>query len=193
MRSLSVFNHMSVDGYFVDLKGDMTFARKDHADAEWRAFVAENAGSGGALLFGRVTYELMASYWPTPVALTNDPEVAGHMNALPKVVFSRTLQRASWANTTLVRGDAAAAIRKMKAEPGPSMAILGSGKLVAALAPEGVIDEYQVVVNPVVLGGGRTMFDGVREKLALRLIRTRAFGNGCVLLCYQPLEAVPRP
>ena len=187
MRKLLVFNHVSLDGYFVDKNGDMSWAKADHQDAEWNAFVAENASGEGVLLFGRITYELMAGFWPTPFAIENMPVVAEGMNSMPKVVFSRTLDQASWNNTTLVKGDLAAEIRKMKQEPGEGMAILGSGSIVSQLAQEGLIDEYQIVVNPVVLGAGRTMFDGVKEKLSLKLTKTRAFGNGNVLLCYEPM------
>ena len=186
MPRLVVFNHVSVDGYFVDPKGDMSFAHGNRDDAEWNAFVAGNAAGGGVLLFGRVTYDLMRSYWPTPQALARDPVVAERMNARPKVVFSRTLDAATWANTRLVKSDVAAEVRRMKRESGSDMAILGSGTIVSQLAATGLIDEFQIVVNPVVLGGGRTMFDGVRERLALRLTRTRAFANGSVLLCYHP-------
>jgi len=151
------------------------------------AFVADNAKGGGQLLLGRITYELMAGYWPTPVAIKNDPIVAERMNSLPKVVFSRTLDKASWHNTTLAQGDLAAAVRAMKSEPGPDMAILGSGSIVSQLAQESLIDEYQIVVNPVVLGKGRTMFDGVQKMLPLKLTKTRTFGNGKVYLCYEPM------
>ena len=184
MRKLVVFNNVTLDGYFADMNGDMSWAHKQ--DAEWNAFVQENASGGGQLLFGRITYELMTSYWPTPCAMKNDPIVAERMNNLPKVVFSRTLDKASWNNTKLVKGDMAAEIRKMKKEPGKDMAILGSGSIVSQLAQEGLIDEYQIVVNPVVLGKGRTMFDGIKEKLTLKLTKTRTFGNGNILLCYEP-------
>jgi dihydrofolate reductase len=129
----------------------------------------------------------MAGYWPTPYAIKNDPIVAERMNNLPKVVFSRTLDKASWNNTKLIKGDMAAEMRKMKKEPGKDMAILGSGSIVSQLAQEGLIDEYQIAVNPVVLGQGRTMFDGIKEKLTLKLTKTRTFGNGNVLLCYEPM------
>jgi dihydrofolate reductase len=109
------------------------------------------------------------------------------MNNMPKVVFSRTLEKASWKNTKLVKGDIAAEVRKMKGEPGPDMAILGSGSIVSQLAQAGLIDEFQVVVNPIVLGKGRTLFEGVEEKIALKLIRSRAFGNGNVVLYYEPM------
>ena len=185
MRKLIVFNHVTLDGYFTDRTGDMSWAHKQ--DAEWNAFAKENSSGNGELLFGRITYELMASYWPIPLAMKNDPVLAERMNKLSKVVFSRTLDKASWSNTKLVKGDLAAEVRKMKKESGEGMAILGSGSIVSQLAGEGLIDEYQIVVNPIVLGSGRTMFDGIKNKLPLKLTKTRAFGNGNVLLCYQPM------
>jgi dihydrofolate reductase len=187
MRKLIVFNNVTLDGYFTDMNGDMSWAHKDEQDAEWNAFVGGNASGGGELLFGRITYDLMASYWPTPAAIKNDPVVAEGMNNLPKVVFSRTLARPSWNNTKLVKGDIAAEVRKMKKEPGKDMVIMGSGSIVSQLAQEGVIDEYQIVVIPVVLGKGRTMFDGIKRKLTLKPTKTRAFGNGNVVLCYEPM------
>ena len=187
MRKLIVFNHVSLDGYFTDAKGDMSFARNDRQDAEWDAFVASNASGGGTLLFGRITYELMASFWPTPFAAESMPVVAERMNNLPKVVFSRTLDKASWNNTKLVKSDMTGEIRRMKKELGEDMVIFGSGSIVSQLAQEGLIDEYQIVIDPVALGKGRTMFDGIKDKLPLKLKKTRAFGNGNVLLCYEPM------
>jgi dihydrofolate reductase len=186
MRRLIVFNQVTLDGYFTDRDGDISWAHKDSHDAEWKAFVEGNADSGGLLLFGRITYELMASFWPTPAAAQFDPVLAERMNNLPKVVFSRTLDQVSWSHSKLVKGDLATEVRKMKQETGEDMAILGSGSIVAQLAQEGLIDEYQVVVNPVVLGQGRTMFEGLKERLNLKLTKTRTFGNGNVLLCYEP-------
>ena len=188
MPKLIVFNHMSLDGYFKDANGDMRFAQNPIPDAEWDAFVAGNAsGGGGILVFGRVTYELMASFWPTPLAAEQMPEVAEGMNKLPKIVFSRTMHAASWNNTRLVKDDLAGEIRRLKQqEEGHDMLIFGSGTLVSQLTQEGLIDEYQIIVDPVALGEGRTMFEGIKEKLTLKLIKTRSFGNGNVLLCYEP-------
>jgi dihydrofolate reductase len=186
MPRLTVFNSTSLDGYFSDANGDMSFAHNRNPDPEWDAFVAGNASGGGTFLFGRVTYELMAGFWPTPFAAEQMPVVAERMNNLAKVVFSRTLDQVSWKNTRLVKGDMAAEVRRMKADPGSGMAILGSGSVVSQLARAGLIDEYQIVVVPVVLGRGRTMFDGVGRTLPLALTRTRAFANGNVLLCYEP-------
>jgi dihydrofolate reductase len=184
MRKLVVFNMVSLDGFFVDSKGDMSWAHKN--DAEWNGFVSGNASGSGVLVFGRVTYELMAGYWPTAMALQNSPVVAKGMNDMPKIVFSRTLDKASWNNTKLVKGDLAAEVRKLKQEPGPNMVILGSGSLVSQLAQQDLIDEYQMALSPIVLGKGRTLFEGVREKLNLKLTTSRTFGNGTVFVCYQP-------
>jgi len=186
MRKLIVFNHMSLDGYFTDIKGDMSFAHNSNQDAEWDAFVASNATGGGMLLFGRITYELMASFWPTPLAVESMSVVAERMNNLPKIVFSRTLDKASWNNTRLVKDDMIGEVRRVKQEPGVDMVIFGSGSIVSQLAGVGLIDEYQIVVDPVALGDGRTMFVGMKDRLSLKLKTSRVFSNGNVLLCYEP-------
>jgi dihydrofolate reductase len=185
MRRLISFTQVTLDGYFTGRNGDLSWAHEGQQDAEWNAFVAENASGGGRLLFGRGTYELMMSYWPTPTARENDPVVAERMNNLPKVVFSRTLDKVSWSNTRLVKGDLATEVRRLKHESGEGMTILGSGSLVSQLAQAGLIDEYQIVVKPVALGEGRTMFEGITQKLRLKRTTTRTFTNGNVLLSYE--------
>ena len=184
MPKLIAFEQVSLDGFFVDGKGDMSWAHK--RDPEWTEFAGSNASGDAALLFGRVTYEMMASFWPTPAAMETMPAVAKGMNQLPKIVFSQTLKQASWQNTTLVKHDLVAHVRKLKSEPGPGVAILGSGSIVSQLAQAGLIDEFQIVVNPIVLGQGRTLFEGVKEKIALKLVKSQAFGNGNVVLYYVP-------
>ncbi|GAO04958.1 dihydrofolate reductase family protein [Anaeromyxobacter sp. PSR-1] len=185
MRRLIVFNQLSVDGHLSDPHGDMSWAKED-ADEEFDRFTAARARAGGVLLFGRITYQLMESYWPTPDAARALPEVARHMNRLPKVVFSRTLAEARWQNTTLVRDDPVAAVRRMKARPGPGMAILGSGTLVSQLADAGLVDAYELILNPVALGAGRSIFEGIHRRLKLRLTESRAFANGKIFVCYAP-------
>lgn len=185
MRKLLVFNSVTIDGYFTDKNNDMSWAHRQQ-DAEWNEFVAGNAKSGGELLFGRITFELMQSYWPTEAAAKQFPEVAEQMNNLPKVVFSRTLNDVSWQNTRLIKGNLAEEVRKLKQEDGDDMVIMGSGSIVSQLALEDVIEEYQLAVNPIVLGAGRTMFEGITDKLNLKLTKSRTFKNGNVLLCYEP-------
>ncbi len=187
MQKLSVFNNVSLDGYFTDASGDMNFAQNPQPDPEWDAFVAGNArGGGGTFLFGRLTYEMMASYWPTPAAAAAMPVVAKTMNETPKVVFSRTLDRADWNKTKLFKSNLAEEVRKLKEGPGQGILIFGSGTIVSQLAREGLIDEYQIILTPVALGKGRTMFEGLEGKLPLQLISSRNFRNGNIFLCYQP-------
>lgn len=186
MRRVIAFEQVSLDGFFVDAGGDMSWAHKD--DPEWNAFAGGNASGDATLLFGRVTYEMMASFWPTPAAKEKLPAVADGMNKMPKVVFSRTLDKASWKNTTLVKGDPASEVRKMKSGSGPDMVILGSGTIVSQLTQAGLVDEFQMVVNPIVLGQGRTLFEGVKGKHPLKLVKTRAFGNGNVVLYHHPVK-----
>ncbi len=182
MRKLIVFESVSVDGYFVDRGGDMSWAH--NPDEEFDAFTAENAKGGGTLVFGRITYELMAGWWPTSEAARMAPDVAAAMNRLPKVVFSRTMEKADWANTRLIKSDPVAAIRALKAEAGTDLVIMGSGSLVALLARAALIDEYQLVLVPVVLGGGRTLFQGAEKSIPLTLAESRGFKNGNVFLRY---------
>lgn len=189
LRQLVVFENVTLDGYFTGANNDFSWAhdpKMSAPDPEFDAFVAGNAAGGGELLFGRITYEMMAGYWPTSMARERDPVVAERMNALPKVVFSRTLKAAPWSNTRLVRSDLAATVRGMKAAPGDALVVLGSGSIVAQFAAAGLIDELQLVVNPVALGAGRTLFEGVGERLSLELASARTFPGGKVLLCYRP-------
>lgn len=182
MARLSSFIMVSLDGCYADARGDMSFAHRD--DAEMRQFSAESARGGGGLVFGRVTYEMMTHYWPTPLAKKNDPEVAESMNARPKFVVSKTLQQATWNNTRIVQGDLAREIQKLKDESPVDLAILGSGALVAALASLELIDRYDVMINPVILGAGKRLFAGISRPPGLALEKTRAFANGCVLASY---------
>ena len=182
-RKLSAFIHVSLDGYFVDAHGDMSWAHRH--DAEWNRFVADNSRGGGALVFGRVTWEQMASYWPTPAARAANPVVAARMTQLPKYVFSKTLKKPKWKNTTVLKGPLAQAAKKLKRTAGPDLVILGSGSIVGQLIAEGLIDELQVVLNPIVLGAGRTPFEGTgTTQLTLR--SSRPFSNGNVVLTYVP-------
>jgi dihydrofolate reductase len=186
MRRLTVFNQQSLDGYFTDALGDMSFAHNPVQDPEWEAFVRGNASGGGELVFGRVTYELMAGYWPSPAAAERDPVVAKAMNDLPKVVFSKTMKRAEWSNTRLFGDDLPAALAALKREAGKDLVIMGSGSVVAQAARAGLVDEYQLVLVPVALGSGRTLFEGLERRARLRLIERRAFRNGNVALRYAP-------
>ncbi len=185
MARVMVFNNISLDGYFTDAHGDMGFGQNTRPDPEWDEYVRGNASGGGEglFLFGRITYDMMASYWPTPIAQSSMPQVAASMNNTPKVVFSRTLEQAGWQNSRLVKEDLAGEVRRLKAGD-RDMVIFGSGTIVSQLTRQHLVDEYQFIVVPVILGGGRTLFDGLKEKVPLQLVRSRSFANGNVLLVY---------
>jgi dihydrofolate reductase len=184
MRQLRSFTSISLDGFFTDARNDMSWAHKH--DDEWNAFTSSNAGGNGALLYGRVTYEMMKAFWPTPQAAQMLPEVAKAMNAMPKYVVSRTLDVADWQNTTVLRGDLVAEVQSLKASDGPDLVILGSGSLVSQLTEARLIDGYQLVLCPVVLGRGRTPFQTVPDPRTLTLKNTKSFKNGNVVLWYEP-------
>ena len=185
MRKVTVFNLVTLDGYIAGENGDISW---HNVDEEFQELANAASNSGNTLLFGRVTYELMAGFWPTPEAMKADPIVAAGMNRSEKIVFSRTLAKADWNNTRLVKDDMIGEVRRLKAGTGKDLAVLGSGSIVAQLAQEGLIDEYQVLLNPVAIGKGKTMFEGMTKRLALKLIDVRRFGNGNMLLKYEPVR-----
>lgn len=185
MRRLLVFENLSLDGFFADAGGSIGFAKNPQADPEFDAFVAQNAGGSGVLLFGRITYEMMADFWPTAAARQMLPDVAEGMNAREKIVFSRTLREAPWNNTTLISDDAVSYVRGLKAQPGPDLAVLGSGQIVSQLAQMRLVDEYQFVIAPVAIGHGRTLFETLGAALPLHLTNVRRFNNGNLFLSYE--------
>jgi dihydrofolate reductase len=181
MRTLRVFESISVDGYFTDASGDMSWAHAGREDAGFAEWVSANASGGGALLFGRKTYQMMEAYWPTPAAAQQMPAVAKGMNAATKYVASKTI-RPTWENSRLLKGDLLDAVRSLKASGGPDITVLGSGSVAAQLGEANLVDEYQFVIIPVALGGGRTVFTQGRK---LRLVDQRAFRRGNVVLTYR--------
>lgn len=184
MRKLRVFNTVSIDGYYTDANNDYSWAHVGADDPEVREFTKNNAQGRNALVFGRVTYELMKSWWPTPEAAKSMPEVAKGMNAAPKYVFSRTLRAAEWANTTLLSSDPAAEIKRIKESAGPDLTVLGSGTVVAQLTAAGLVDEIQLVVYPMVLGSGKSQFAGVSDRRRWNLSQSRTFQNGRIFVAY---------
>ena len=186
MARLSAFMNVSLDGCFADANDDMGAFHALHRDREFQAFTEENAKGGGVLAFGRKTYDMMAGYWPSPMATQQNPVVAAQMNARRKLVFSRKMKSAEWTNTTVLTGDLANEAKALKAAPGPDMVILGSASIVSQLSEAHLLDGLQLVVNPIAFGDGRKLLAGVNKILAWRLVRTCAFGNGAVFLDYAP-------
>ncbi|MDA8423036.1 MAG: dihydrofolate reductase family protein [Nitrospiraceae bacterium] len=182
MRKLLEFNMVSLDGYFEGPDRDISW---HNVDAEFNEYAVAMLDSVDLLLFGRVTYELMVRFWPTPEVIKSDPLVATRMNSLAKIVFSRTLGKAEWHNTRLVKEKIEEEIKKLKQGPGKDMVILGSGSIVSELTPPGLIDEHRIMVNPVILGKGNPLFKGINNKLDLELTHSKAFKSGNVLLYYR--------
>jgi dihydrofolate reductase len=178
----------SIDGFFEGPNRDLNW---HNVDAEFNDFAIAQLQEMDALLFGRVTYEMMASYWPTPAALEDDPVVAERMNNLPKFVASRRLTEVEWNNSQLLRSNIAEQVAELKQQPGKDLAIFGSSDLTVSLLQAGVVDELRILVNPIVLGQGKRLFEGLNQRVKLKLIKTRVFNSGNVLLYYRPESAGP--
>lgn len=150
-------------------------------DEDFARYVADMENHIDTILFGRVTYQMMAEYWPT----STEPE-ARMMNELPKIVFSRTLNEVEWSNSRLVKDNIAEEIGRLKRQPGKDIAMFGSANLASTFMRLGLIDEYRIFVNPVVLGSGNPMFEDVKSRTPLKLVKTETFRSGVVVLSYQP-------
>lgn len=187
MRKIGVFDSVTVDGFYAGPNGELDWFKHDD---ELNEFSSEQAKSGDTLIFGRTTYEMMAGYWPTPDAMKTNPVVAGIMNSIPKIVFSKTLKAVregpNWTNIRLLHEIRPEEIVKLKEQGGRGIAILGSGTIVQQFANLGLIDEYRLLVHPVVLGAGKPLFKNVK-RMNLRLLDTRTFKSGIVLLTYKPV------
>ena len=183
MRRLVSFMVMTLDGY---TEGPEHAFDWPNVDDEFNEFSVSQLNDIDILLFGRVTYEGMASFWPTPEAFEFDPVIAERMNTIPKVVLSSTLAEATWQNSTLVIEDAISAAAKLKQEDGKDLALFGSQTLTVSLLEAGLIDELRVLVNPILLSGGPTLFAGLHDRVPLTLMRTTVFCSGNVLLRYRP-------
>lgn len=185
MRKIIVSNNVTIDGFFAGPNGELDFFVWDD---EMAKFSTDQLKTMDTILLGRVTYQLFANYWPTPVAYKENPTIAPMMNDMQKIVFSRTLDRAEWKNTRLVKGNIAEEISKLKQQPGEDMVIFGSGVIVSEFAKLGLIDVYRLIVNPVVLGSGKPLFKGLDDKLKLKLLNAKAFRSGNVILAYEPMK-----
>ena len=183
MRKVFLFMMVTLDGFFEGPGQDIDW---HNVDEEFNEFALNQLNDVDTLLFGRVTYQGMASYWPTPFAKENDPIIADKMNTIPKIVFSKTLDKAEWQNTRLVKEHVAEEIANLKQQPGKDLAIFGSSDLAVSFIQMGLLDELRIMVNPVVLGSGKPLLKGIHDKLNLKLLKTMPFRSGNVLLYYQP-------
>jgi len=180
MRKIFLFMMVSVDGYFEGPGHDISW---HNVDAEFNVFANQQLKESGVLLFGHRTYELMASYWPTAKGAT-----AKFMNEMPKYVASHTPFTSDWSGTTVLSGDATHEIKKLKEQAGKDIALLGSNNLCVSLMEEGLVDEFRIMVNPVALGTGSSLFIGLSKTTKLQLIKTREFKSGNILNYYIPVK-----
>jgi len=174
---------MTLNGFFKGSNEDTSWHKHGGEEAKYSE---ESLKQGNILLFGRRTYEMMADFWPTPMARESFPKVAEGMNKAEKIVFSKTPFEPKWENTRVISGDIVEEMRKLKATSGKDMTILGSGTIISLFADQGLIDEYQFMIDPVALPEGTPVFKNVKGKLDLRLTGSKVFKSGVVLLNYQP-------
>lgn len=191
MRKIILMMSVSLDGYIEGPDRELDWHL---VDDELHTHFNERLSAMGAILNGRVTYELMAGFWPTadtdPSSTVPMVEFARIWRDMPKIVFSRTLERADW-NTTVVRDLVPEEVMELKAQPGGDL-VLGGADLAAAFMRHDLIDEYRLYVHPIVIGQGKPMFQPSDATITLRLAETRTFGNGVVLLRYQRPDAPDR-
>lgn len=173
----------SLDGFFEGPNHEIDW---HNVDEEFNEFAIKQLNEIDTLLFGRVTYQLMANYWPTTSAKEDDPIVSELMNKLPKIVFSKTLSTVDWNNTKLVKDNIKEVVTDLKLQSKKDIAIFGSSNLSVTLLELKLIDEIRIIVNPVILGDGKSLFNGIKNKLNFELLKTKVFNSGNILLYYKP-------
>lgn len=183
MRKVFLSILTTANGFFEGPGSDISW---HHVDEEFFKEANSMLDSADTLLFGRKTYQGMADYWTSEAGTKDDPVIAAKMNAFSKIVFSRTLDKADWKNTRLIKTGIAEEMTRLKKQPGKDLVILGSSDLAVSFLEMGLLDEIRMIVNPVLLGEGKPMFKGLKEKITLKLLDTRTFANGNVMLVYRP-------
>jgi dihydrofolate reductase len=183
MRTLASFIFISLDGFYEGPDGELDWPV---VDEDFNDFAVRQLDGADILGFGRATYEHMAAWWPTEQAMANDPAITSRMNEKDKLVFSTTLTDASWSGTTVVRGEATEHLPAIKAAAGQELLVIGSAHLTANLAEAGLLDELRIMICPIVLGQGRSLFEDLKNRVSLTLLRVRQFDSGNLVLTYRP-------
>jgi dihydrofolate reductase len=181
MGKLIMWNLVTLNGFFEGAKSWELDWHEYVWGEELEQFSIEQLKSADMLLFGRVTYQGMAGYWPSATG-----EIADFMNDIQKVVFSRTLEKAEWNNTKLVKENAEQKVGKLKQQSGKDLFIFGSASFCSTLMQHSLIDEYRLGLTPVVLGGGNALFKFSPERMKMKLLEARPLKSGCVILRYEP-------
>ena len=187
MKKIITTTWVTLDGFIAGPNGEMDWVMVDDEMGQYEDNAVSEADT---LLLGRVTYQSFAGSWPyvpdNPKASEGEKIYARKLNAMRKVVFSRTLPTVEWNNSSLMREVVPEDIIKLKQEPGRNMLIYGSASLIQTLTNHGLIDEYQLMVHPVVLGGGKAFFHDIEQRQKLKLVKTKTFPTGVIGLYYQP-------
>jgi dihydrofolate reductase len=183
MRKMYSFMIVSADGYHADPDQALDWHT---VDEEFSRFALAQLRGAGPLVFGRVTYELMAAFWPGRAGEESDPQVATAMNTTPKIVISRTLTQADWPGTQIINDHVEDELATLKQQPGKDIVIMGSSTLAAGLLSTGLLDELRIMVDPIILGQGRSLFAGA-AKTGLELLKTQKFTSGNILNYYRPI------
>ena len=187
MRKIITTTWVTLDGFIAGPNEEMDWVI---VDEEMGTYEDDVVSAADTLLLGRVTYQSFAGSWPhvpdNPNASEGEKAYARKLNAMRKIVFSKTLPTVEWNNSSLVKEVLPEEITKLKQEPGRDMLIYGSASIVRTLTNHGLIDEYQLLVHPVVLGGGKPLFQDIRDRRKLQLVKTKTFSSGVVGLYYQP-------
>ena len=188
MRKISAFNYISLDGFFAGPNGEIDWFKLNKKDKEFFDYTHRQSKLSNTLIFGRTTYEMMKSYWPTPDAIKDDPDMAKIMNNSQKIVFSKTLASvqddSSWKNIRLFHSIEKDSVVKLKEKENRDFTILGSGSIIKQFANLDLIDEYQLLIVPIVLGDGKQLFKDVKRS-NLELVDSRSFKNGIVSSKYR--------
>jgi dihydrofolate reductase len=183
MRPLASFILISLDGFHKGPNGEFDWPV---VNEEFNDFAIGQLDEAEVLCFGRATYEHMAAYWPTEQAQVNDPAITSRMNTKPKLVFSNSLDHAGWSNSSVVAGEAVHEVQRVKAGAGGELLVLGSAHLTAHFAAANVLDELRIMVCPIAIGQGHSLFADLKNRLPLELAHVRQFDSGNVLLTYRP-------
>lgn len=186
MRRLVLFMHVSLDGFVAGPNGEMNWIK---VDEEIFDYVGDRISGADTALYGRVTYEMMEGYWPTaadqPNASKHDKEHAAWYKRVDKVVLSRTMEGKQLPNTIIVSNDIEHRVKALKQQAGKEIIIFGSPSAAHSLMQYGLVDEYWVFVNPMLLGKGIPLFKNIQQATELKLVTCKTFGNGVVCLHYQ--------
>jgi dihydrofolate reductase len=191
MRKIIVTMWVTLDGFIAGAKGEMDWVGAVYDEAMGN-YEMDLVSAADTLILGRTTYESFAGAWPYVPDNPNAPEgekaYARKLNAMRKIVFSKTLEKVEWNNSTLLKEIVPEAITQLKQEPGSDIVIYGSASIIQAFTNLGLIDEYQLLVHPFVLGTGKPLFQNIEHKVQLSLVNTKTHPSGVVVLYYQPVE-----